>query len=77
MSIVDSLNQQPQFIFLIIAALIVFGSMALTVLGVVGMLVWRKHRAAQMASEMKLEMIAAGMSADEIERVLAAKVTGK
>ena len=76
MSIVDSLSQQPQFLFVIIAALIVFGSMALTILGVVGMLVWRKHRATQMASEMKLEMIAAGMSADEIERVLAAKVTG-
>jgi len=76
MSIVDSLSQQPQFLFVIIAALIVFGSMALTILGVVGMLVWRKHRATQMTSEMKLEMIAAGMSADEIERVLAAKVTG-
>jgi hypothetical protein len=75
--VVDSLNQQPQFIFLIIAALVVFGSMALTVLGVVGMLVWRSHRAKQMATEMKLEMIVAGMSADEIERVLAAKVTGK
>jgi len=75
--VVDSLNQEPQFIFSIIMAIIVFGSMALTLLGVVGMLVWRKHRTTQMASEMKLEMIATGMSADEIERVLAAKITGK
>jgi hypothetical protein len=75
--VVNSLNQEPQFIFIIVVSIILFGSLALTILGVVGMLVWRKHRATRMASEMKLEMIAAGMSADEIERVLAAKITGK
>ena len=75
--VVESLNQQPQFVFSIIMGLIVFGSIALTILGVVGMIVWRKHRATRMASEMKLEMIAAGMSADEIERVLGARINGQ
>jgi len=75
--IFDSLSQQPQFVFVIVLTAIVFGSMALSVLGVAGMLIWRRHQATRMANEMKLEMLSEGMSADEIERVLAAKASGK
>jgi hypothetical protein len=34
---------------------------------------WRKHQATKMATELKLEMLARGMSADEIERVIAVR----
>ena len=64
---------EPQFFFSIIAAVIVFGVPALAVLCVFGMSTWRKHQATKMENELKAEMVAAGMSAAEIERVLAAK----
>lgn len=38
---------------------------------------WRKHAAAKMDHELKLEMVARGMSADEIERVLNARSAQK
>jgi hypothetical protein len=38
---------------------------------------WRKHAADKMDHELKLEMVARGMSADEIERVLKAKSATK
>ena len=34
---------------------------------------WRKHQATKMATELKMEMLARGMSADEIERVISAR----
>ena len=73
----DSVSQEPEFVFVIVLTAIVFGSMALTVLGVAGMVILRRHQATRMANDLKLEMISQGMSADEIERVLAAKVGGK
>jgi hypothetical protein len=72
----ESLSQQPQFVFVIVLTAIVFGTMALSILGVAGMLILRRHQATKMAHDMKMEMLAHGMSADEIERVLAAKASG-
>ena len=73
----ETVSQEPEFVFVIILTAIVFGSMALSVLGVAGMLLWRRHQATRMANEMKMEMLSQGMPADEIERVLAAKASGK
>lgn len=73
----DTVSQEPQFVFVIILTAIVFGSMALTVLGVAGMVMVRRHQATRMAHDLKMEMIAQGMSADEIERVLAGKTMGR
>ena len=42
-------------------------------LATVGISAWRKHAAAKMDMELKLEMLSRGMSADDIERVLSAK----
>jgi hypothetical protein len=38
---------------------------------------WRKHAADKMDHDLKLEMVARGMSADEIERVLKAQSATK
>jgi hypothetical protein len=73
----DSVSQEPEFVFVIILTAIVFGSMALSILGVAGMVIVRRHQATRMAHNLKLEMLAQGMSAEEIERVLAAKVSGR
>lgn len=70
----NSLAEQPQFVFVLVGALIAIGLPALTILGIAGMVTWRKHRATKFAHDLKAEMIAAGMSADEIERVLSAKL---
>jgi hypothetical protein len=43
------------------------------VLGYAGIKAWRKNEAGKRDAELKLEMIAKGMSAVDIERVLAAK----
>ena len=72
----DLFTNEPHFLFSTIAMAIFFGSIALTILGVAGMRTWRKHQATKMESDLKAEMIAAGMSADDIERVLAAKMNG-
>jgi hypothetical protein len=66
---------EPQFLFATIAVLLVFGLPALTIFAVAAMTTWRKHRATKFAHDLKAEMIAAGMSADEIERVLSAKMS--
>jgi hypothetical protein len=70
-------SHEPHFLFSIIAMMIVFGSIAGTILGVAGMLTWRKHAVAKMEHDLKSEMVAAGMSADEIQRVLAAKMSAR
>jgi hypothetical protein len=57
--------------------IIVFGTIAITILGVAGMWTWRKHQGVKMESDLKAEMIASGMSANDIERVLAAKMSGR
>lgn len=50
-----------------------FSLIAITILALAGMRTWRKHQAARMGNELKMEMVARGMSVDEIERVLLAK----
>jgi hypothetical protein len=70
-------SHEPHFLFSIIAMMIVFGSIAGTILGVAGMLTWRKHVTTKMEHDLKSEMVAAGMSADEIQRVMAAKFGAK
>ena len=37
---------------------------------------WRKHMAAKMEADLKMEMVSRGMSAQDIERVLAARLSG-
>jgi hypothetical protein len=73
----EAFSHEPHFLFSIIAMIIVFGSIAATILGVAGMLTWRKHEAAKMEHDLKSEMVAAGMPADDIDRVLAAKMRAK
>jgi hypothetical protein len=73
----ETVSQEPEFVFVIVLTAIVFGTMALTVLGVTGMVILRRHQTTRMAHDMKMEMLAQGMSADEIERVLATKVSGR
>lgn len=71
----DSLAAHPQFVFLLIQGLIIVGLPVLAILSISGISTWRKLRTARFACELKSNMIAAGMSADDIERVLAAKVS--
>jgi hypothetical protein len=73
----EAFSNQPHFLFSIIAMVIVFGSIAATILGVAGMFTWRRHQATKMEHDLKSEMVAAGMSADEIQRVMAAKLGAK
>lgn len=46
---------------------------ALAILGAVVVKAWLNNEAGKRDTELKLEMVAKGMSADDIERVLAAK----
>jgi hypothetical protein len=69
----DSLSNNPGT-----AAMMIFwGMIFLTIMSTYAIKTWRKHEAAKMDHELKLEMVARGMSADEIERVLTAKSTRK
>jgi hypothetical protein len=61
----------------IVVAVIGLVAIGVTVLGVIGMWTWRKHQATKLEHDLKAEMVAAGMSAEEIERVLAAKADRK
>lgn len=46
----ESISGQPQFAFVIVLAAIFFGCLAITILGVSGMVVWRRHQATKMAN---------------------------
>jgi len=70
----EAFRDYPEFLFSIIAVSIVFGLPALTILGGLGMRTWRKHQATKLEIELKSQMVSAGMTADEIERILAAKI---
>ena len=54
-------------------AILSLGLLALAVLALAGLSTWRQHQAVKMEMDLKMEMLARGMAADEIERVLAAK----
>jgi hypothetical protein len=70
---IQILSENPQFIPAVFGIVAVFG----TIMAVAGMATWRKHQATKLEAELKMEMLARGMSAEEIERVLAAKSTSK
>jgi hypothetical protein len=67
----ESLNREPGMLPMILFWAMIF----LVILATYGLKTWRKHEAAKMEYELKLEMINRGMTADEIERILAAKST--
>jgi hypothetical protein len=69
----EILRQHPEFLMGLSGMVAVFG----TIIAVAGMLTWRKHQATKMETELKMEMLARGMSADDIERILAAKAESK
>jgi hypothetical protein len=71
----DLFSEQPHFLFLLLEGLIVVGLPMLAILSIAYMSNSRKHRMAKFAHDLKGKMIAAGMSADEIERVLATTVS--
>ena len=54
-----------------------WGMIFVTILATYAIKTWRKHEAAKMEHELKLEMVARGMSADEIERVLTARPSSR
>ena len=69
----EILSQNPGFVPAIAGMVSVFG----TIIAIVGIVTWRKHQATKMQTELKMEMLARGMSADEIERVLSAKAESR
>jgi len=68
----DTLQTDPEKF----GAVIVYAVVALTILAAIGIKAWRKNEAGKRDAELKMEMLARGMSADEILRVLAAKSEG-
>ena len=65
----ESLSREPG----VLPMTLFWGAIFATILISYALKTWRKHEAAKMEYELKLEMINRGMGADEIERVLAAK----
>jgi hypothetical protein len=47
------------------------------ILGLAAIRAWRESEAKKLDSDLKMEMVSRGMSADEIERVLKAKSSGE
>jgi hypothetical protein len=69
----DSLSNDPGSAVMAIFFIMLF----LSIICAGAIPAWRKHAAAKMDHELKLEMVARGMSADEIERVLTVKSSQK
>jgi hypothetical protein len=65
----ESLSREPG----VLPMTLFWGAIFFTIIVTYAIKTWRKHEAAKMEHELKLEMLNRGMSADEIERVLAAK----
>jgi hypothetical protein len=59
-----------------IGPVIVSVAIAVAIMIGMGIKAWRKNEAGKRDAEIKLEMLARGMSADDIVRVLAAKSAG-
>ena len=55
---------------------VLYCAIALVILGGAGLKAWRKNESGKRDAELKLEMLARGMSADDIVRVLEAKTDG-
>jgi hypothetical protein len=58
-----------------LAAVLAISAICIAVVATAGIKAWCRTQAGKHDAELKLEMIARGMSADEITRVLAAKST--
>jgi hypothetical protein len=58
-----------------LAPVLAIAAICLAIVVNVGIKAWRNNEANKRDAELKMEMIARGMSADEITRVLAAKST--
>jgi hypothetical protein len=69
----ETFNNSPQHW----GGVLVVAAIASCLLGLAAIKAWRQHQADKMDSDLKLEMVARGMSADEIERVLKARSSGE
>ena len=56
--------------------IVLYCAIALVILGGAGIKAWRKNESGKRDAELKMEMLARGMSADDIVRVLEAKTEG-
>jgi predicted negative regulator of RcsB-dependent stress response len=56
-------------------ALVAFCVLAMAIVAWHGTNAWRKHQATKLEADLKLEMVSRGISAGDIERVLAAKLS--
>ena len=65
----EAFQSNPSAMF----SVVFWATVGIVTLGCVGIKAWRKNEAGKRDSELKLEMLAKGMSAADIERVLAAK----
>ena len=65
----EAFQSNPSAMF----SVIFWTTVGIVTLGCVGIKAWRKNEAGKRDAELKLEMIARGMSAADIERILAAK----
>lgn len=61
----------------VLIPLVIMTSLTLIILGSVVATQWRKLKSQELETDLKAEMIQRGMSADEVERVLAAKLHGE
>jgi len=68
----ETLQADPEITGAVLITIII----ASAILAGIWMKTWRKNEAGKRDAEIKLEMLARGMSADDIERVLAAKSDG-
>jgi hypothetical protein len=68
----ETFNNSPQHW----GGVLVVAAIVSCVLGLAAIQAWRQSQAHKMDSDLKMEMVARGMSADEIERVLRAKSSG-
>jgi hypothetical protein len=70
----NALSERPEFpvalMFVLISFFILLAIVADRAIGA-----WRGHQQAKIDADLKMEMIAQGMSAEDIERVLSAKMT--
>lgn len=57
-----------------LAIVIFFACVAITVVGTVLAVQWRKLKSQELEADLKAEMIQRGMTVDEIERVMAARL---
>jgi hypothetical protein len=65
----ETFNNSPQHW----GAVLLIAVIVSCILGLAAIAAWRENQAKKLDSDLKMEMVARGMSADEIERVLKAR----